>query len=456
LIADNLPKKSKVSGDWQELAGRSAFLENPRNTRAAEEAFERARAERGDDPDLLIDLAVTYFERDMRSDVPNLSATIDLLNQALKNSRLTTEQRATALFDLAIAYEKSNALDMAVSTWSEYLKTDTNKDGPWFKEAQNRLGVLKKKLPLPRPADYKQPDYLIRHWTEPDIQNDIEQYQDFALATWLAPGIRDPSGDYGKALRIIADLMEHQHSDTWWKEFLQRTTPADLPAVDAFSRAYVADQNDLHYQALQDARNASMMFSASHNPPGEMMARFEEVYALQRSAAGNSCLNAADRLSRPLTITRYRSLMAKVSLEQAIFANLISDMARSDTSITASRQLATDFSFPELILRIMGIDASIHRMRGLRDEAWKKTVIGLGEFWKGSYSYERLYQFYSVLTQCAKDANAASGSEAILRRSIEVLNINAPHDISLRSMLYLLLANRLVEQNQNSAADSEA
>jgi CHAT domain-containing protein/tetratricopeptide (TPR) repeat protein len=456
LIAENVRTTGKSAGSWNELEGRAALLEDPGNTKAAEDAFERARAARGNDPDLLIELAATYFERDIRSDKPNLSQTIDILNQVLKNPKLTREQRATALFNLAIAYEKSNALDMAVSTWNDYLNVDQDKTGPWFKEAKERLEVLKKKLPATKPVDYKQPAYLIRHWTDPDVQNDIEQYQDIAFADWLVPGIREPDSDYGKALRILASLMETQHSDTWWKDFLRTTRPSDLPAVTAFSHAYVADQNDFHYQAMQDAQRASSLFLASHNRPGELMARFQQVYALQRSAAGNSCQTAADLLSRPLDSSGYTSLRAKTRLELAICANLVSDWTKSDANIAATSQLARDFSFPELRLRTIGINASMHRFRGQRTLAWNETVQGLAMFWDRPYSYERLYQFYSVLSQCAKDSNDVSASEALLRRSIDVLNINAPQDITLRSLLHLLLANRLVEQNQDASGESEA
>ena len=456
LIADNIRATGKSAGAWNELEGCAALLEDPGNTKAAEDAFERARAARGDDPDLLIELAATYFERDIRSDKPNLSQTIDLLNQVLKNPKLTTDQRASALFNLAIAYEKSNALDMAVSTWDEYIKTDTNTGGPWFREAQQRLDALKKKLPATRPVDYKQPAYLIRHWTDPDVQNDIEQYQDIAFAAWLVPGIREPASDYGKALRILADLMEIQHSDTWWKDFLRHTSVSDIPAVEAFSKAYVADQNDFHYQAMLDAERASSLFIASHNRPGEFIARFQQVYALQRSAAGNSCQTAAELLSKPLDSSSYNSLRAKTRLEMAICANLVSDWTKADANIVTTNQLAKDFAFPELRLRTIGIDASMHRLRGQRTLAWDETVQGLATFWDHPYSYERLYQFYSVLSQCAKDSNNVSASEAILRRSIDVLNINAPQDITLRSLLHLLLANRLVEQNQDASAESEA
>jgi CHAT domain-containing protein len=149
-------------------------------------------------------------------------------------------------------------------------------------------------------------------------------------------------------------------------------------------------------------------------------------------------------------------LRAKTHLELAICANLVSDWTKADANIAATRQLATNFSFPELRLRTIGIEASMHRLRGQRTLAWNETVQGLASFWDHSYSFERLYQFYSVLSQCARDSNDGSASEAMLRRSIDVLNINAPQDITLRSLLHLVLANRLVEQNEDAVAESEA
>ena len=454
-IAENSAKNGKLTWAWNELDGRAALMENPKNPGMAEDAFERAKSERGNTPELLIDLAVTHYVRESNSDSPNLSATIDLLNQALKNPQITGEQRSAALFDLAISYEKSNALDLAASTWNQYLQSDTDITGAWHKEAQQRFEALKKKLPAVKPADFKQPAYLIRHARDPDVQNDIEQYADFAMASWLVPGIREPSSDYGKALNIIAELMEQQHSDLWWKDFLQHTTAADLPAVETFSRAYVADLNDFHYQAMQDSRESAELFKKNRNLPGELIARFEEIYGLQRIVAAHSCLDSADRLTHSLEATHYSALQAKVHLELAICANLVSDDERRSAELEQSDRLARQYSLPEIHLRVEGMQASMDRLRN-SSLAWQESVAGLHDYWKGPYSSERLYQFYAVMLGSARAQSRVNASEAFLRRNIEVLSTNAPEDIALRSSLHLSLANMLVEQNQDAQAEAEA
>src|SRR5262249_38160395 len=147
-----------------------------------------------------------------------------------------------------------------------------------------------------------------------------EQYQEFALARWLPAAFADPGSSPARALLILAELMQQQHGDTWWKDFLRATAGRDVAAVRALSRPVVADQNDMHVQSLQESRAAAAIFSRSRNLPGELMARFQEIYALQRSLAGSDCLQKANKLWTSLSGTSYRWLQGQVALERGTCA----------------------------------------------------------------------------------------------------------------------------------------
>lgn len=98
----------------------------------------------------------------------------------------------------------------------------------------------------------------------------------------------------------------------------------------------------------------------------------------------------------------------------------------------------------------------MRRPRGQVSEAWKETVGGLHTYWTASYSWERLFQFYSVMRQCAKDTHSLYAAQSLSLQSIAIVESNAPHDASLGAMLYLRLANTLRAQNETALADTEA
>src|ERR1051326_8759841 len=102
---DNL-KEPKADPRWLQIQGRAYLWEaTPSSLEKAEKNFEKARAEGLNTPDLEIDLAAAYYARDNNADHPNLQRTLDLLNKVLTEPKLGDQDRATALFNLAIAYE---------------------------------------------------------------------------------------------------------------------------------------------------------------------------------------------------------------------------------------------------------------------------------------------------------------------------------------------------------------
>ena len=148
--------------------------------------------------------------------------------------------------------------------------------------------------------------------------------------------------------------------------------------------------------------------------------------------------------------------LGQLALEKATCANLASNLQISMSGLETSAKVGEQFRFPELALRVVGVEAGMRRLRGQDSEAWKQTIEGLHRFWQGSYSWERLYQFYSVMRQCAKDAHSLYAAQSLSLQSIDLVEKSAPEDASLRAMLYLRLSNTLRAQNETSLADLQA
>jgi len=152
---DNL-RAANADPRWLQVQGRALLWEStPSSLEKAEKDFEKARSSGLASPSLEIDLAASYFERDSRADRPNLQRTLNLLSEVLSQPDLNRDDRASALFDLAIAYEKTQAWDLAVDTWEKYLQVDSSSG--WATEARQHLKEGKAKISGKRQQSYSDP-----------------------------------------------------------------------------------------------------------------------------------------------------------------------------------------------------------------------------------------------------------------------------------------------------------
>jgi len=453
-LSHKVTSGGSLDQEWLQVKGRLLLLKDPRNAQMAEEAFQQALAKGAVNPGLAIDLAVSSFERESKSDNPNLSKAINQFKNVLETANPNKEETAVALFDLALAYEKTKAWDLALDTWQQYLAKDSS--GPWADEARKHLGEAKAKVS--KQQSYKDPADFNRHILDSEVKNDVEQYQEIALSRWLPAAIDQPMSDAAQATRGMADLMADEHSDPLWMDFLHSTDKTELPAVRALSAAFVANQNDQHHEALVKSREAARLFSAHNNTPGELLSRFQEIYALRRGIEGDECLAAVERIWPRVFASRYGWLQGQLALERAMCANLVFRFQTAQDYVERSRALASEarYNFPELRLRIQGMDAGFKRISYEYDAAWAESVEGLEDYWKHSYSSERLYQFYTVMRLSATETSSLHTAEALLRKCIEILRDNAPEDAALIALLYLRLASNLREQGKDQLAEAEA
>ncbi len=446
-ILNKKKKDAELNPKWLEIEGEISLLEaGPDGPGQAIEDFRKAQEKDDGNPRLKIDLAAGYFEEERRADHPNLAKTIDLLEGVLKNPKLDANDRATALFDLAMAYEKSELWPSAVATWQEYLAQDHNSD--WSKEAQKHLDDAKRKTPAPRQQGFNSPHAFLQGSSTPEVQTYIEPFQDAALSTWLTKAVEDASSDEAKAVHRLAELLEQQHSDLWWRDFLKAVRPNDLPAVEALSAAFIANTNALPQEALQQSGKAAEWFAQHENVAGELRARFEQVYALKRMLASSPCLMHARNLSRRLADTQYYWLKAQVAMEEATCENWVSDYKSVGANVALSRKVAEDRHFPELQLRITGMDAGMKRLQKKYDDAWEEAVAGLHGYWQGLYSPDRLLQFYAAMYLSAQEIHLSHASQALMLQAVAIRERNSPDNLTLKTVLYLDLANELRRQGQ--------
>lgn len=454
-------KSGKLDESWLQVEGRVSLLQGTSHSLAdAQSALEKAHSKAADNPRVEIDLAAAYFENDSKTKPPNLQRTINLLNQVLHRPELSNEERLVALFDLAIAYEKTQAWDMAVPIWEQYLQLDSST--PWAKEAEAHLKDAKSKLRPPRAQGYDHPAFFLSHVATNSLPAEAEEYQNIALELWLPRAVEDTNSDSYKAVAALSNLLE-QHSDPWLKDLIAALGPRDLAAVQALSAAVLANEEELHDQALAQAKTAARMFAQHQNSAGELRAEMEAVYAQQRSLRASDCLTYAAAVDSRLSHTHYRWLQAQLALEKASCRNSAGQLPGATIDLQQSLEIATSSHFPVLILRNITISAGIKRRQHKYDEAWRQAISGLERYWQGPYPTERLDQLYAVMWQSARDSHSLYAAEALLQHTIDMRNspsggikTNQPMEqlllLSISNIHKALKDNLLAEQEGRKAA----
>jgi CHAT domain-containing protein/predicted negative regulator of RcsB-dependent stress response len=429
----------------------------PSSLEKAEKDFEKARASGIDSPSLEIDLAASYFERDSRAENPNLQRTLKLLSEVLSKPKLSNDDRASALYNLAIAYEKTQAWDLAVPTWEKYLEVDSASG--WANQARQHLKDGKEKMGDKKQHSYSDPSFFLQQKAQGNLRpEDPEQYQQKALSHWLSAAVTDKGSDAYRAVSGLAEVFA-EHQDYWWRDFLGGIRPDAVAALRALSNAVQANDEGHYDVAEKQSKQAANLFARLRNRPGELRASFEEVYARRRILNGADCIARADPLAKQLSATNYTWLRARVSLERAECRNIYGEFAESDENLASSRQMANEFHFPVLMLQNAGISAGMKRLRGNCDESWKEAVDGLGLYWQVVQTRsERLFQFYAVMLQCSLETGALDTAEGFIRHTIamrEDPSANIQSDATIDGLLHLHLANILLARRDQGSAAKE-
>jgi CHAT domain-containing protein len=440
---------------WLQVQGRALLWEATSvSLEKAEKNFEKARAEGLNTPSLKIDLAASYFEHDVKSENPRLQRTLDLLNEVLNTPRLDGQARAAALYNLAIAYEKIQAWDMAVSIWEKYLQADPSSS--WTEEARKHLKDARARLPAKSSRNYGSPASFLDQLARNDFQpEDFEQYQQEALTRWLPVALQDQNSDSYRALAALADVLAEKHSDTWLREFLAAVHSGSGPDAHALSAVLLANENGMYGPASEQARAAVELFARQKNLPGKLFAQFQEVYGMRSLVQGEKCLARADALWDQLSRTNYSWLKGQVALERAQCRNFHGDLAESDSDSKVSLSVAENFHFPVLGLRVYGISASMQSQQGRCDTAWDHGIQGLKRYWQGAYPRDRLDQFYSVMWQCTEESGSLYAAEALLQHTLAMREAAGTRNMFREAMLHLRLRNMLLAQKQYGLAAAE-
>jgi CHAT domain-containing protein len=261
------------------------------------------------------------------------------------------------------------------------------------------------------------------------------------------------------AIRALGDTLAKGHSDPWLADLTSTLGREDVPAVEALADAEKKNSLGDHSVAIKQSQVAAKLFLQRKNLAGGLRAGLEGVEAFRRMFDGSECLAHVDPLLNRLSTTSYHWMHAWALLEKAECGNLLGRFGEADADLQASRQIAASYGFPVLALRDVSLSAGNKHLRGNCDESWKESVDGLSVYWQEpGVPQSRLFQFYSVMLQCALEKGFLHEGEALLRQAILLLETGASGDSKNQKIdgtLHLQLANVLFARQANKEADEE-
>lgn len=456
IKAEDLANEELVSGNpkWLRIKGRLDLLNKDIH---AADFLQRAYDKGLRDPSTEIDLAAACFMRDTTTAqrnhvvVPNVNETVDWLQKALRDPKLSREEQLGAFYDLAIAYETMLHWDQAISIWERYLALDST--GPWAEEAARHLEADRPKVPAARLPGHNTPAVFEDHSDDAAVQNTIEEYQDAALRSWFFDRTGNLGSDAARAIRRLADVLEQQHQDSWLKDFLDHTEPADWTGVQALGAAITSNKRGAPAEAMQHARDAQAIFQRTGNIPGLLRSRFEEMYANQRRWDGQTCVQQAQQLDAALRGTAYRWLQVQLALTRAACLYRQMDSEAAEEQLRVGRRDAIRFGFHLLELRSLALEAGMEVTRDCNTN-WQTAATGLELYWRGPSAPMRLYEFYSSIEQCLESNKLWHAAEAMESRMIAILENEVDRndqDVSFLETARNTLKKILIAENESPA-----
>jgi len=225
----------------------------------------------------------------------------------------------------------------------------------------------------------------------------------------------------GAVLRGLADRLIARHGDRWLADALKTPhSPSSTAAFIALGRAQEAVEAWDFSTAGAEAQKAMPLFQSGGGAAGTMLARLEQVFALDWDERGQQCLAAADTLLQSLRARSYARTGTEAMLEEGSCAMSTGDVERADMSERKALERAQNEDYSVLSLRDLGLSASRDALIGNRAAAWRENFKGLARYWAGRYPPLRAHQFYSALSQLARQSHATYSAVAWTRELAEL------------------------------------
>jgi CHAT domain-containing protein len=388
---------------WVGVRGRLALLDSPGAAQvdASIESLNAANSAAAGQVEVMNDLAVALLARsdlDASSRAEDVARAVELLMAAA-----AIRPNSVSYFNLALAYTKQLAYDVAVEAWDRFLELEPQ--GPWADEARARRQAIE---------DLRAGRAAVRTRAEDLIP--VLARQGFGAAQSLQPSL---------VARQLADL----HQDPWLEELLleaQRSRGSE--AMEALRAAAVSLNEGRNADGEILSRRALEIFTRSGNEPGKAYSLFNLAFALQRVGEPDECLALLDDgILQSVAAKQYRWLEVQLRLTLATCLGSVMQYGPAYDAAAQARALAAASSYYSLEIRALGMMSGALREVGSYREALPLDESSLVTYWAGgggapSNAYQAYYGYAVALAGLGHHAAASSVMRDALRVAEQLPN----------------------------------
>ena len=452
LIYDQLSSHPSDSF-WLQAQAKADLLDG--KVDVAQATLTRALQLNPNSPEILTDLATTYFQQ------KDYAAAYEKLSEALS----LRANDPLALFNRAVVSEKQFLYRQALDDWDSYLKVDPNSQ--WAAEARERADSIRKKLgqhersraaPLLSPAQLADSNSSADQTVQAQVDERIDEYLVEALQNWL-PKAYPSSPIQGhptlqQALFFLADLTARRHSDLWLTDLLRGSSKPDFPkAVAALSEAVRDNKIGEFERARQQAERAHGIFRASGNAAGALRASFEQAYSAQIRRDTEACARQASSALAESERYSYPWLHVQLGLEKGVCLGFNGNIGSDERTVRTAMKRAQRSGYRALFLRTVTFVADDELEIGDSSAAWRLLTTGMEQYWSGQFPVMRAYSYYSEYSVIAEFAGRPHLQLAALREGVQL--IDSDPDLSLRAIAHDVLSNAALAAQQPKLAEEQ-
>lgn len=221
-----------------------------------------------------------------------------------------------------------------------------------------------------------------------------------------------------RVLMNLANVLEKNHHDSWFKDFLD--APFFARANHLLGSA-IANRNTDASRSLNDAHTAERLYLQVGNVAGAARSETEIIYAHRRLSQAAECVQEINRLRQIVGHREYIGLRILADYESANCETMLGnfDVGRRFAERT---NIETDrANYPALKLRVLGLLSALAWAEGRYQTAFNSDAAGLAAYWNGFYEGKRAFQFYSDAALTAEQAELWNLAAALQREAIASL-----------------------------------
>jgi CHAT domain-containing protein len=423
------------------LKGRAELIESQYDS-AVEDL--RHASEISSSSEVLVDLGAALALRESAAQKPNYGESIDDFLRALQSD----QRNVSALFNLAITYEKVGMLDDSIATWNKLLGIE--KRAEWIEEARRRLGQVELRKKAKKAAldgVFDDPKALVAA-ARTGAPFEAEYLQSAFWSRWLPEAQRDSAAN--EAARILANVWADRFGDNSLRD-AYRQTGVSTSALLADAGSVILDNTYGHNdQVLARAENLAQRLEAAGQRVAALRTQLELAYSYRRSERHEPCLAITNRLLGQLNETTYWWLAGRTHLEHSICLGRAGGMgpARQERQIAEAR--LTAHGILGLALQAQELVTSIDALSGNSAAVWQASPQALARYWTSAAADAQAQQVFYDMSIAAKSLGWKQAAVATQEAAVAAASRWGNAQVEALNRVYL--ASLLQEARSNERA----